>query len=47
MCKRFKRRDCMRNNELKKLIFRQKLLPLILAMTIILLVATGFVFAKT
>ena len=46
MCKRFKRRDCMRNNELKKLIFREKLLPLILALVIILMVATGFMFAN-
>ena len=35
----------MRNNELKKLIFRKRLLPLILALVIIFLVATGFVFA--
>ena len=46
MCKRFKRRDCMRNNELKTLIFREKLLPLILALVIILMVATGFMFAN-
>lgn len=36
----------MRNNELKKLIFRKKLLPLILAIFTILLVATGFMFAN-
>lgn len=36
----------MRNNELQKLIFRKKLLPLILALVIVLLVATGFVFAN-
>ncbi|MBP2626301.1 MAG: hypothetical protein H6Q68_1012 [Firmicutes bacterium] len=36
----------MRNNELYKLIFRKKLLPLILAIFIVLLVATGFMFAN-
>lgn len=36
----------MSKNELKKVIFRKKLLPLILALVIILLVATGFVFAN-
>jgi uncharacterized protein YabE (DUF348 family) len=36
----------MRNNLLKTLIFRKKLLPLILALVMIFLVATGFVYAN-
>jgi len=36
----------MHNNELKKPIFRKKMLPLILALVIVFLVATGFVFAN-
>jgi len=36
----------MRETELKTLIFRKKLLPLILALVIILSVATGFMFAN-
>ena len=36
----------MSRNELEKVIFRKKLLPLILALVIVLLVATGFVFAN-
>ena len=36
----------MRNYELNKLIFRKKLLPLILAIFIVLLLATGFMFAN-
>lgn len=36
----------MRNNELKKLIFRKEFLPLILALVIVFLVATGFMFAN-
>lgn len=36
----------MSKNEVKKVIFRKKLLPLILALVIVLLVGTGFVFAN-
>jgi len=36
----------MRKNELKNLIFGKKMLPLILALVIVFLVATGFVFAN-
>lgn len=36
----------MSKNELERVIFRKKLLPLILALVIVLLVATGFVFAN-
>ena len=36
----------MSNSELKKLIFRKKMLPLILALVIVFLVATGFMFAN-
>ena len=36
----------MSKNELEKVILRKKLLPLILALVIVLLVATGFVFAN-
>ena len=36
----------MRSDQLKKLIFRKKVLPLILALVIVFLLATGFVYAN-
>lgn len=36
----------MGKNELKKLVFRKKLLPLILVLVVVLLLATGFMFAN-
>ncbi len=46
MCKYFKGRNYMSRFKLKTLLLQRKMLPLILALVIVLLMATGFMFAN-